>query len=169
MARTRLTTDGPSGNAADRETPTVGEAEAPPPRFAHESEEEFAKILDFYGITWRYEPRTFPLRVADGKLVEAFTPDFYLPDIDTYIELTTLKPDLMTDKNRKVRLLREFFPDVKIKLLRKRDYLQLLVKYGFGPPSSKRIEGVHRVLVSTPQPPRRASGLGGPISQGKRG
>ena len=169
MARKRRTTDGPSGNAADRETPTAGEAKAPPPRFAHESEEEFAKILDFYGITWRYEPRTFPLRVEDDRLVEAFTPDFYLPDIDTYIELTTLKPELMTDKNRKVRLLRELFPDVKIKLLRKRDYLRLLVKYGFGPPSSKSIEGIHRVLVSAPQLKRRVSELGAQISKDNRG
>ena len=169
MARKRRTTDSPSGDAADRETPTAGEAEAPLPRFAHESEEEFSKILDFYGITWQYEPRTFPLRVEDGKLVEAFTPDFYLPDIDTYIELTTLKPALMTDKNRKVRLLRELFPDVKIKLLRKRDYLRLLVKYGFGPPSSKSIEGIHRVLVSAPQLKRRVSELGAQISKDNRG
>jgi len=160
----------PSGDTGERE-PAVAEtgAEETPVRFAHESEEEFAKILDFYGITWQYEPRTFTLRMEDDRVAEAFTPDFYFPDIDTYIELTTLKQDLMTDKNRKVRLLRELYPEVKIKLLRKRDYLRLLVKYGFGPPSSKSIEGIQRVLVSAPQLRRRVSELGAEISKDYRG
>lgn len=139
--------------------------ENPPVRFAHESEEEFAKILDFYGIVWQYEPHTFPLRSEGDRVTEAFTPDFYLPDIDTYIELTTLKQDLMTEKHRKVRTLRELYPGVEIKLLNKRDYLRLLAKYGFGPPSSKRIEGIHRVLVSAPQLRRRVKELGAQISK----
>jgi bifunctional protein TilS/HprT len=170
MTEKKQKTAAPQGDTAEKESlaaETLPEAAAV--RFAHESEEEFAKILDFYGITWQYEPRTFPLRVEDGRVAEAFTPDFYLPDIDTYIELTTLKQDLMTDKNRKVRLLRELFPDVKIKLLRKRDYLRLLVKYGFGPPSSKSIEGIHRMLVSAPQLKRRVSELGAQISKDYRG
>ena len=85
------------------------QAKSPPPstiedaRFAHESEEEFAGLLDFYGVRWEYEPRTFPLRSADdGRIVEAFSPDFYLPDLDLFIELTTLKQGLVTDKHRKL-------------------------------------------------------------------
>ena len=35
-------------------------------RFAHESEEEFARLLDFYGVAWQYEPRTFTLREEAG-------------------------------------------------------------------------------------------------------
>jgi hypoxanthine phosphoribosyltransferase len=148
---------------ADPKPPEL--VENPPVRFAHESEEEFAKILDFYGIVWQYEPRTFPLRSEGDRVTEAFTPDFYLPHIDTYIELTTLKQDLMTEKHHKVRLLRELYPGVEIKLLNKRDYLRLLAKYGFGPPSSKRIEGIHCVLVSAPQLRRRVKELGAQISK----
>ncbi len=145
----------------------AGNAEMAPPavRFAHESEAEFAKILDFYGISWQYEPRTFTLRSEGDKVLEAFTPDFYLPDIDTYIELTTLRQDLMTEKHRKLRTLRQLHPDIDVKLLNKRDYLRLLAKYGFGPPQPRNIEGVHRVLVSAPQLRRRVKELGVQISK----
>ena len=98
--------------------------------FAHESEEEFANILDFYHINWEYEPRTFVLeRDADGNVLKCFTPDFYLPDHDLYIEITTLKQSLVTKKNRKVRLLKEIYPDVNIKLLYASDYAKLLEKF----------------------------------------
>jgi hypothetical protein len=101
--------------------------------FAHPSEAEFAAILDFYCLEWQYEPRTFPLRRdAAGRVTESFTPDFYLPELDLYIELTTLKQSLVTKKNRKLRRLRELYPDVKIKLLYNRDYRNLAFKYGLG-------------------------------------
>ena len=106
-------------------------APRPAPQFAHPSEAEFAGILDFYRLEWQYEPRSFPLRHdAQGRVTESFTPDFYLPELDLYIELTTLKQSLVTKKNRKLRLLRQLYPDVKIKLLYNRDYRSLLFKYG---------------------------------------
>ncbi|MEW6731191.1 MAG: hypothetical protein AB1489_07630 [Acidobacteriota bacterium] len=98
--------------------------------FAHESEREFAKILDFYQIEWHYEPRTFALRWDEqGNVIESFTPDFYLPEQDQYIELTTLKQELVTKKNRKVRLLKTLYPEVNIKIMYGKDYKQLLAKY----------------------------------------
>lgn len=105
-------------------------------RFAHNSERQFAKLLDFYGIAWEYEPRTFTLDLdREGNPAQAFTPDFYLPSQDLYIEITTLNQKLVTKKNRKARRLVELFPDVRIKVLYQRDYLSLLVKYGLEPPS----------------------------------
>ena len=105
-------------------------------RFAHNSERQFAKLLDFYGIAWEYEPRTFTLEAdRDGNPVQAFTPDFYLPAYDLFIEITTLNQKLVTKKNRKARRLRELHPEVQIKVLYQRDYLHLLVKYGLEPPS----------------------------------
>ena len=101
------------------------------PTFAHPSEAEFARILDFYQVPWHYEPRTFPLAWDEsGRVIEAFTPDFYLPDADLYIELTTLNQRLVTKKNRKLRRLRELYPDIKIKLLYQRDVRALMFKYG---------------------------------------
>jgi hypothetical protein len=105
-------------------------------RFAHNSERQFAKLLDFYGIDWDYEPRTFVLESSrDGSPAQAFTPDFYLPGYDLFIEITTMNQKLVTKKNRKIRRLRELNPDVKIKIFYQRDYLNLLVKYGLEAPS----------------------------------
>jgi bifunctional protein TilS/HprT len=105
-------------------------------RFAHNSERQFAKLLDFYAIEWEYEPRTFTLEWnRAGQPEQAFTPDFYLPAYDLFIEVTTLNQKLVTKKNRKARRLRELHPEVRVKVLYQRDYLHLLVKYGLEPPS----------------------------------
>ena len=117
-------------------------------RFAHNSERQFAKLLDFYGIAWEYEPRTFTLeRDRADNPVQAFTPDFYLPTYDVFIEITTLNQKLVTKKNRKARRLRELHPEVQIKVLYQRDYLHLLVKYGLEPP-----EQLGDLAAVTPQP-----------------
>jgi hypoxanthine phosphoribosyltransferase len=99
--------------------------------FAHASERQFARLLDFYAIDWEYEPTSFDIDFdADGVVVARFTPDFYLPDYDLYIEITTLNQKLVTKKNRKVRRLREHYPEVKCKIFYQRDYLSLVAKYG---------------------------------------
>jgi len=99
--------------------------------FAHPSEEEFSRILDFYKIEWEYESRSFPLTWdEEGNVTEAFTPDFYLPGQDLYVEITTLRQELVTRKNQKLRRLRELYPDVQVKLFYRRDFGRLLEKYG---------------------------------------
>jgi len=101
------------------------------PTFAHESEAELARILDFYAVRWEYEPHTFPiLWNLEGDVLESFAPDFYLSDLDLYVELTTLKQRLVRKKNRKLRRLRELYPDVRIKLFYARDFRALMLKYG---------------------------------------
>lgn len=111
--------------------------------FAHNSERQFAKLLDFYGIEWDYEPHTFVLeRDRAGNPVQAFTPDFHLPAHDCYIEITTLNQRLVTKKNRKARRVAELHPEVRVKVLYQRDYLHLLVKYGLEPPSQHVTEPV---------------------------
>ncbi len=99
--------------------------------FAHESEANFARFLDFYRIEWRYEPVCFPLvRDAEGRVIRSFTPDFYLPQFELYVELTTMKQSLVTPKNRKIRQMRQLYPDLKLKILYGRDYRKLLFKFG---------------------------------------
>jgi hypothetical protein len=101
------------------------------PPFAHASEAEMARILDFYGIVWEYEPHTFPiLWNLDGDVVESFSPDFHLAELDLYLEMTTLRQKLVRKKNRKLRRLRELYPDVRIKLFYLRDFRALMLKYG---------------------------------------
>jgi hypothetical protein len=109
----------------------MNESQGNRPTFIHSSEEMFARILDYYCIEWQYEPRTFPLAWdEEGHVLEAFAPDFYLPDQDLYVELTTLRPKLITAKNRKLRRMQELYPEVQIKLLRRQDLRDLMVKYG---------------------------------------
>ena len=104
-----------------------------PPRFVNEAELEYAKILDYYGVPWLYEPHTFVLeRDEEGRVVEAFTPDFYLPDQDLYLEVTVMKQSLVTRKNRKLRKLRRLYPDVRVKLFYKRDIERLAQQFGLG-------------------------------------
>ena len=100
-------------------------------RFAHASERQFARLLDFYQIDWEYEPRSFDLEWdGDGGVTQRFTPDFYLPAYDLYIEITTMNQKLVTKKNRKVRRLKELYPEINCRIFYQRDYLSLVTKYG---------------------------------------
>jgi hypothetical protein len=129
--------EGPRRARGGRRVSDTATAAAPPDlksdavRFAHASERQFAQLLDFYQIEWDYEPRSFDLeRDRHGNVVQRFTPDFYLPQYDLYIEITTLNQKLVTKKNRKVRRLRELYPGVNCKIFYQRDYLSLVSKYG---------------------------------------
>jgi hypothetical protein len=133
LNRTALQTTGAGGSRRDgtlveeNEIPGRGERTG----FAHNSERQFARLLDFYLIDWRYEPTAFAIDWDEnGSVSRRFAPDFYLPEFDIYIEITTLNQKLVTKKNRKVRRLTALYPDVRCKVLYQRDYLNLLIKYG---------------------------------------
>jgi len=116
-----------SGRSAGVESTAL----APVNRFAHESEHRFARILDFYGVLWEYEPVEFALDWdGDGRPTSGFRPDFWLPDPGLFVELTTLNQRLVTKKNGKVRRLGQLYPDVRVTVLYQRDTLALLAKYG---------------------------------------
>lgn len=103
--------------------------------FAHNAERQLARLFDFYAVRWAYEPHTFVLeRSGDGRPSAAFSPDFWLPDHDRYLEVTTLDQRLVTRKNRKLRRLRELHPGIDVALIYQRDYRHLLAKYGLEPP-----------------------------------
>ena len=108
-----------------------GEIATRRPIFSHPSEEIFAKLLDFYRIPWEYEPRSFPLQWdSEGRVIEAFTPDFFLPEFDLYVELTTMKQALVTRKNHKIKLLRAIYPHINIQVFYQKDIQDLILKYG---------------------------------------
>lgn len=105
-------------------------ASRPPTRFAHDSERLFAELLDFYEVDWQYEPVEFVLEWGvDGRPAKAFRPDFYLPEHGCFVELTTLRQDLVTAKNRKLRALARLYPEVRVKMLYRRDLETLASKY----------------------------------------
>ncbi len=113
----------------------AGKAALPRTVFGHPSEQWFANLLDFYHIAWEYEPRSFPLQWdKDGNVIEAFTPDFYLPEADLYVELTTMKQALVTRKNHKVKLLRAIYPHINIQVFYQKDVQDLVTKYGVSEP-----------------------------------
>jgi hypothetical protein len=131
------TQDSPSGSVGTLipgsmlETPVFqAYCGAAAPQFANPAELECAKILDYYGVPWEYEPRTFVLETAEnGQVLEAITPDFYLPEQDLYVELTVMKQSLVTRKNRKLREVQRLYPHVRVKLFYRRDIERLAQRY----------------------------------------
>jgi hypothetical protein len=100
------------------------------PQFAHPAEQELAELLDAEGIPWDYEPHTFTLEKSpDGKVRQAITPDFYLPEAGAYIECTVMKQANVHKKNQKVRKLQERYGEV-VTILYRRDFQRLRRKYG---------------------------------------
>jgi hypothetical protein len=95
-----------------------------PQEFATPTEEGLARLLDAMGILWEYEPREFQLEwYADGRCKTAFRPDFYLPELDRYIEVTT--QNKLNRKNRKMRLMLELHPDVEVFLVGRKELAAL--------------------------------------------
>lgn len=100
-------------------------------RFAHPSERLFATLLDLHGIRWSYEPVEFPIRWGEGGAPSAgFRPDFWLPDLRCFVELTTADQRLVTKKNGKVRRMRELYPELEVVVVYQRDYFALLAHHG---------------------------------------
>jgi hypothetical protein len=116
---------------AATEAPVAAPTETARPNFAHASEVEMARILDFYQVRWEYEPHVFPVVWnLDGAVIESFAPDFWLPDLDLYLEMTTLRQKLVRKKNRKLRRVLELYPDLRVKLFYARDFRALMLKFG---------------------------------------
>jgi hypoxanthine phosphoribosyltransferase len=139
--------------------------------FAHPSEQEFARFLDYYRIRWVYEPVSFPIAWEGARVAEMFTPDFYLPEHDLYIELTTMKQSLVTPKNRKLRMLRELYPDLNVRLLYRKDYQQLLAKAGYGAVEVQNLrkQDIGDILISPVELETRVQALAKKISRDYRG
>jgi hypoxanthine phosphoribosyltransferase len=139
--------------------------------FAHPSELEFARFLDHYRIRWVYEPVAFPIGWDEGRVTEMFAPDFYLPEHDLYVEITTMKQSLVTPKNRKVRRLRELYPDVSVKLVYRKDYEQLLAQAGYARTDLQHLqqEQIQQILISPVELETRVRALARRISRDYRG
>ena len=139
--------------------------------FAHPAELEFARFLDYHRIRWTYEPVAFPVNWENGKVSEMFVPDFYLPEHDLYVEITTMKQSLVTPKNRKVRRLRELYPDVNVKLLYRKDYEQLLALAGYARTDLQHLrkDQIQQILISPVELETRVRALGRKISRDYRG
>lgn len=146
------------GETRDRvPPPTDTSADHPPLEeipFAHASERVAAEILDYYRVRWQYEPRTFPIEWdGAGNVIASFTPDFYLLDFDLYIELTTMSQKLVTKKNRKVRRLKELYPEVSVRVFYQKDFKALLARFGIAHEPREHAQGGGVVAASRPGEP----------------
>jgi len=117
--RIMITKETDSNDSIDHQSET--------PVFKNPTEEEFARILDMYGIEWMYEPKTFPIEWdAEGNIKMAFSPDFYLPNFNIYLELTTMDQKYVTKKNKKARMVMELYPGTTVKIVYKKDFHDLV-------------------------------------------
>ena len=100
------------------------------PELKNESEKEFAHLLNMYGIDWRYEPKTFPVEWdSEGRVTLAFSPDFYLPRFNLYLELTTMNQRYVTMKNKKARKVQELYPGTNVRIVYRKDFLSMLERF----------------------------------------
>jgi len=66
-------------------------------KFRSTYEVRFAYVLDLLEIEWQYEPRWFVYSV-DKWEDRKYKPDFYLPELDIYVEVTGCMPKAKADK-----------------------------------------------------------------------
>ena len=101
------------------------------PRLKNDAEIEVARLLDRYGVEWRYEPKTYPVEWDDdGRVTMAFSPDFYLTEFDTYLELTTMDQRYVTTKNKKARKAKELY-GVNVKIVYRKDFEDIIARCEF--------------------------------------
>ncbi len=155
-----------SGNNDRKSYSPLDMTDVPAP-FVHPAEAEFAAFLDFYRIRWEYEPKSFPLRWRNGRVAEMFTPDFYLPQQDLFIELTTMKQSLVTRKHRKIRRFKSMYPNVNVTLVHRKAFHELLGRFGYGSIdiSSLAAEDIERILLSASEIRERVAEIGRQISE----
>ncbi len=126
--------------------------------FAHASERVAADILDYYQVRWLYEPKTFPIEWdGSGRPIAYFSPDFYLPEFDLYIELTTMSQKLVTKKNRKVKRLKELYPEINIKIFYQKDFRALLARFGIASTAQTHASGGGFVTLPDNNAPKKSS------------
>ena len=76
----------------------------------------FAQWLDLSRYKWLYESKTFDL----GNTT--YTPDFYLPEFDCYIEIKGRSLDYF---KKKLKLFKKLFSNINYKILYKKDLEKL--------------------------------------------
>lgn len=97
--------------------------------FAHESEEMFADVLDELNLEWEYEPTVFIIKENNGNVKKAFKPDFYIPELDLYVEISTCTN--RRRKRRKVEQAQEKHPEANIILLLSEQLKEIFTEYSY--------------------------------------
>lgn len=109
-------------------------------KFAHNSEKIFAEHLDLFDIDWVYEPTSFPLKWGSGAIRMMFTPDFYIPSLDIFVEITTMNQKLITRKSKKIKIAKKLYPEKHFKLINEKEFYNFL--------EIDNIESVEKTIAS---------------------
>ncbi|MEK9167597.1 MAG: DNA polymerase III subunit alpha [Patescibacteria group bacterium] len=88
-------------------------------------EADFARILLHQGLSYEYEPRTFPVTLPDGSPTN-YTPDFYIPSQETYYEI---KGWLHDDDRLKMEEFQRQYPDIKLVIIGATKFAEFALKY----------------------------------------
>lgn len=83
-------------------------------------EANIARLFNYSDIKWKHQPKIFDLKT------QTYTPDFYLPEYDMYIEVKNFLWKYSEIRDRKFRKL---YPDINLILLLKKNYLELEKEY----------------------------------------
>ncbi|MCB9819038.1 hypothetical protein H6788_02550 [Candidatus Nomurabacteria bacterium] len=79
-------------------------------------EANYARVLNLTGIKWIHQPKRFRLKS------QYYTPDFYLPESDKYIEIKNFLSDYSLKRDKEFR---ELYPKLELELVLKEDYKKL--------------------------------------------
>jgi len=87
-------------------------------KFYSSWEVKFAQFLSLSNIRWQYEPKTFDL----GNTT--YTPDFYIPEWNLYIEI---KGYLTLEAKKKINSFKKIYSDINFKIFFKKELEELSV------------------------------------------
>lgn len=79
-------------------------------------EANFARILNLLKIKWVFQPESFDLKF------QKYTPDFYLPEYDLYVEI---KNFLSNYSAKRDKAFRKLYPDKNLSLILRPEYTKL--------------------------------------------
>jgi len=89
-------------------------------------EANFARLLMFLGVDFEYEPKRFVMKDEEGRVVATYLPDFFLTDLNRYVELKGRWDDFAREK---VELFRRIYPSVILDVVESADYRRLESKF----------------------------------------
>jgi len=79
-----------------------------------------ARLYSYLGTVWEFSPRSFDI---GGH---TYTPDFFLPETDTYIEVKNFWGEYSRIRDTKFR---KRYPNILLKVILKDEYTRLEKKY----------------------------------------
>ena len=88
-------------------------------------EADFARVLNYCGMKYEYEPRRFTLQRADGGTL-TYAPDFFVPELHCWYEIKGWMDQRSAEK---IRLFKEQYADERLVVIDKTQFAELQMRY----------------------------------------